>query len=329
MAKRDPKRERALLRLRRHGRLASADDGDVLVRASVGPEGEAVAVWTAAADREALTSVTVQPGWATFPDPRAAYPAGTRVTVQSAAGLREVRIAAMPLAHVTAQPLPGGRMLLVGARCRWRPEGPDRNAIVYDAEGAPVGEHVFGDGIQHLLTTPSGGIWAGYFDEGVFGNKGWGGPGPAPVGSCGLIRFGPGGEQEWRFGGPDGVPYIDDCYALNVAGETVWACYYSDFPLVRVRDGRITVWSNDLARGAQALLADDHRVALIGGYGGRHNRVVAGELGDDALRETRRFRLALPDGRPLSARARVVGRGPDLHVFYGTEWYRLSLDDIP
>ncbi|BCJ46980.1 hypothetical protein GCM10010168_35000 [Actinoplanes ianthinogenes] len=310
------------------GRLVPAEDGDVLVSVSVGPAGEAVALWTATTDHGALTSVTTSPGWATFPDARAARPAGARVTVHTPDGTRVVRIPSMPLAHATAQPLPDGRILVVAARCRWRPDGPDHNAIVYDPTGAPVSRHVFGDGIEHVYTTPSGGAWAGYFDEGVYGNYGWAGPGPSPVGDCGLIRFGPDGALDWRFDELDDLPFIDDCYALNVTGETAWACYYSGFPLVRVQDGRATVWRNDLAHGARALLVGDGRVALAGGYRGDRDRLVVAELGDGVLHETGRYRLTLPGGDPLPDGARLVGRGPDLHVFAGPDWYRLRIDAV-
>src|SRR5262249_21153055 len=179
-----------VLPLRRHGRVTAADDGDALLSVSVGPAGEAVALWAAPADQEALTSGTVQPQWGSFRDARAARPAGARITLQRPGLSEAVRIAEMPLAHATVQPLPGNRFLAVAARCRWRPEGPDRNALVYDPDGAVVAEYTYGDGIENVLTTPSGNAWVGYFDEGVYGNYGWGVPGPEPLGSCGLARFG-------------------------------------------------------------------------------------------------------------------------------------------
>ena len=61
---------------------------------------------------------------------------------------------------------------MAGARCRRRPEGPNRNAVLYDADGQVVSEHVLGDGIAHLLATSTGQVWAGYFDEGIYGNYG-------------------------------------------------------------------------------------------------------------------------------------------------------------
>ena len=58
-------------------------------------------------------------------------------------------------------------------RCRWRRDGPDRNAVLYDADGQVVSEHVLGDGIGHVLATSTGQVWVGYFDEGIYGNYGW------------------------------------------------------------------------------------------------------------------------------------------------------------
>ncbi|GAA4934896.1 hypothetical protein [Actinoplanes utahensis] len=315
------------LELRRHGGLTVPRDGDVLLALSVGPAGEAVTLWCAEADRDGVNSVTVQPGWATFPDARSARPAGARIAVHSPDAVTTVvDVAALAVAHATVQPLPGGRFLVVGARCRWRPEGPDRNAIVYGPDGGRLSEHTLGDGIEHLLTTPSGQIWAGYFDEGVYGNCGWGGPGPEPLGESGLVRFGPGGEPAWEFPGDKA---IDDCYALNVSGETAWACYYTDFPVVRVSDGAVTTWANGLATGVKGLIADGSRVGLIGGYRAYLDRVVVASLGDGVLHETGRYRLVLPGGDLLPDRFRTVARGPDLHLFVGADWYRLTLDDLP
>ena len=96
--------------------------------------------------------------------------------------------------------MPGGRFLVAGARCRWRPDGPDRNAVLYDADGQVVSEHVRGDGIAHVLATSTGQVWAGYFDEGIYGNYGWGrADNQEPVGAYGIVRFSPGLEPAWYF----------------------------------------------------------------------------------------------------------------------------------
>jgi hypothetical protein len=244
-----------VLPVRRHG-VIDGHDGDVLVCASVGPAGEVVAVWTAPEGPEAVTATTVSAAGASFPDPGAARPVAARITVHTPDLAAVTPIADLALAHITVQPMPGGRFLVAGTRCRWRPEGPDRNAVLYGADGQVVSEHVLGDGIAHVLATSTGQVWAGYFDEGIYGNYGWGrADSEEPVGAYGIVRFSPGLEPAWHYpkyaeAGPWDA--ISDCYALNVDDTSTWACYYSDFPVVCIRDGAVTGWRNEI-KGASAL----------------------------------------------------------------------------
>ncbi|WP_216211078.1 hypothetical protein [Amycolatopsis aidingensis] len=316
---------------RHHAQLVPPQQGDVRVSASVGPSGEVVALWSAGKDLAALTSTTTQPGWATFPDPQAPRPAAARVTVHAPDMAIAARIPSLPLAHPSVQPLPDGQVLVVGARCRWRPDGPDRNAIVYDSTGTVLTEQTLGDGIEHVQTTRGGEIWVGYFDEGVYGNYGWGDEdSEPPVGACGLIRYSAAFTQEWRY--PSHVDNtwgaISDCYALNVADDTAWTCYYTDFPIVRIHNDTMTGWHNDIP-GAKALVVGGFRIALYGGYGPDHDKLVVGILSGDRLHVTGEYRLVQPDGRPVPPTAHVVGRGPDLHLVVDDNWWRLDLDDIP
>jgi hypothetical protein len=240
-------------------------------------------------------------------------------------------IAQLPLAHPSVQPLPDDRLLVVAARCRWRPDGPDRNAIVYGADGRPVAEHTVGDGIEHVLVSRSGHVWIGYFDDGVGGNYGWGdGGAPEPLGAAGLVRFTPELEADWWYPGTVGRSwgFFMDCYPLNVDAVTVWACYYTDFPVVRVTGGVVTGWHNTLVRGVEALAVSGTTVALFGGYGPDYDRLVVATFGDDDLHQVGEYRVALPDGSPVPAATYVIGRGADLHLISGTEWCRLRLDDV-
>jgi hypothetical protein len=66
-----------------------------------------------------------------------------------------------PLAVTHVQPLPGGKVLVVCART----PGAD-TAEVWDGNGHLEHAGLIGDAIEHLLSTPSGAIWTGYFDEG-------------------------------------------------------------------------------------------------------------------------------------------------------------------
>ncbi|WP_329432032.1 MULTISPECIES: hypothetical protein [unclassified Streptomyces] len=318
------------LALRHHAVIAGAP-GEKQIAASVGPDGQVIALWSKPRDLPGLSATTTNAGGATFPEPRATKAVDTHVSIHAPHRTASVELSGLKLAHVTVQPLPGDRVLVVGARARWRPEGADRNAIVYDADGHLVAEATLGDGISHVFATHTGDIWVGYFDEGVYGNLGWGNPGtPAPIGEYGLIRFSSDLETQWRFPSHTSEPWgaISDCYALNIDGDTAWACYYTDFPIVSVRDGVVTSWRNSVA-GATALAVKDARVALLGGYGPHHDRLSVGTLDSEDLRVTDEYRIVLPDGRPLPMRTQVIGRGPDLHVLSGDDWYRLGLEDIP
>jgi hypothetical protein len=334
--KRDEKRRAEVMALpvlpvRRHGVITADDAGDVLVATSIGPNGEAIALWTSPEGLTALTATTTQPGWASFPDPRASRPAAARVTVHRSGPETSVTFVDLPLAHPTLQVLPDDRVLVVAARCRWRPDGPDRNAIIYDTDGRVVAEGTVGDGIEHVLVSRSGHIWVGYFDEGVYGNYGWGDAGaPPPLGAPGLVRFSPDLEPDWRY--PTNVePWgaISDCYALNIDGDTAWACYYTDFPVVRVQAGTVMGWRNTIAHGARALAVADPNIAMCSGYGPNRDVLVIASRGQDQLHKLSEYRLVLPDGSPLPATVQAIGRGADLHLINEGEWYRLDLDDLP
>ena len=319
------------LEVRRHG-VIDGRDGDVRVCASVGPAGEVVAVWTTAEDLEAVTSTTLSAGGASFPDPRAARAVTARVTVHAPGLAAVMRIQELALAHITVQPLPGVRFLVVGARCRWRRDSPDRNAVLYDADGQVVSEHVLGDGIAHVLATSTGQVWVGYFDEGIYGNYGWGeADSEEPVGAYGIVRFSPGLEAAWHYPKYTEVgPWdaVSDCYALNVDDACAWACYYADFPVVCIRDGNVTGWDNEV-KGAGALAVTDRTVALFGGYGPDYDRLALTELGAGRAEPAGQYRIVLSDREPLPPGTQIIGRGSRLHFLTGTNWYQLEVGEIP
>jgi hypothetical protein len=310
------------------GAITAPRDGDVRICASVGPAGEVIAVWAAAPDLEAATSRTVSPAGAAFPDARSPRSLDVRVTVQRAdGGVAVTSIAGLSVANITAQPLPGGRILIVGVRSYWRPEGADRNAVVFDADGSVLAEEVLGDGISHVLTDSAGRVWVGYFDEGVYGNYGWGGRDSSePVGSCGLVRFSPDLRPEWRYASTTSpFGFINDCYALNVDGATAWACYDSAFPIVRINNDVLAGWRNDTVTGVKALAVAGDGAALYAGYRADRNRLVVGELGGSAFEPNGEYRVVLPGSADMPSGMQVIGRGPSLHFLTDSAWYQLRL----
>jgi hypothetical protein len=67
------------------------------------------------------------------------------------------------------QPLPGGQVLIVAART---PPGQD-NAEIWSGDGRLERSGLIGDAVEHVLTTASGKIWAGYFGEAIGGSGLW------------------------------------------------------------------------------------------------------------------------------------------------------------
>jgi hypothetical protein len=295
---------------------------DRLVTASVGPDGDVYALWSSPRGAAGLASQTHG-----LPNPRTAEPVAAVVTAHGSEARVVARIRDLELARPMIQPLPSDRVLLVGARASWQPDGPDPNAVIIDPDGRPLQQATLGDGIASIQTTPSGAVWVGYFDEGVYGNLGWNGPGPAPIGRAGIARFDTDLVRRWEFPSDVDNPWssVDDCYALNVADEVAWACYYSDFPVVRIEEGRVAGWRNTV-RGARALAVDDRgKILLAGGFGPDRDRLVEGRLADGDLEVINESRLTLPGGAELPSQAIVAGRGPDLFVIVGRDCYRTTL----
>lgn len=159
--------------------------------------------------------------------------------------------------------LPDGSVLLVQSRCVRRPFVPVRdNAQVFDASGQALRSFKIGDGVQHLAVDEPGTIWVGYFDEGIYSGD--------PLSAGGLVRFDEYGRQLWTYRPPSGFDHIAACYALNVSARTVWAYYYTGFPLVRITDTATTPFPSGPVRGARGVLVHGSVVVFIGGYGKPH-----------------------------------------------------------
>ncbi|NUQ91003.1 MAG: hypothetical protein HOQ43_21380 [Glycomyces artemisiae] len=306
-------------------RLTPPRPGDVLLTAHVGPAGEAVTLWGPDALAERIFGYVEYANGVRSPASQVP-PWSARVVVAAPDGRQTVtEIDGMTLAFPNLQPLPGGRLLIVGTRCRVSAGIAEHNAVVIDPAGRIARTGTFGDGIADVQTTPSGRIIAAYFDEGVFGNNGWGGTGaPEPIGAPGLVEFDSDLRQVWSYSFDDPeAPWIGDCYALNLIDETVWVSVYPDFPLVRIDKQRVTMWQNDVAAGAHGFLIDDGAAGWIGGYGAGPDTLTTGTLIESGtvLRET--FHIGTDDGCDFAA---TFARGMRLHRFTDTgDWFVLDL----
>ncbi|HUS34759.1 MAG TPA: hypothetical protein VM680_05350 [Verrucomicrobiae bacterium] len=294
-----------------------------IISASIGPHGEACLLLTAPENEAIAYGRKEQKGFASFPlsIARKYFPA-TFIRYDGNL-LQQTPIAAVQQAFPSVQPLTNQEILIIGARCDFRNGKPEKNATVFDGAGNALRQFVLGDGIQDVQTTKDGMIWVSYFDEGIFGNYGW----SEPIGAPGLVCFDATGRKLWEFKAPEGFDAMADCYAMNVADDSVWACYYTDFPVVNIDAQRnVRAWANEFA-GATAMAVDERRVVLWGGYGEEGSRCVSQNFGDRKLEKAKKVPLRFPAGVEAK-NVRLIGRGSALHLFDGCRWYVWKLQEL-
>lgn len=231
-----------------------------------------------------------------------------------------------------------GRWLVVACRTDSTP-----NARVLAPDGTCQARIMLGDGIEHVGVDRNGDIWVGWFDEGIFGNDEWCMPGEAwPPSSRGMARFTAGGHYRPLSDLPERAGMIADCYALTIADEGVWACPYTDFPLLHMSaHGPVRWWSNTVA-GAKALAVSKGRVLLAGGYGEKANQLVLmaldGEGDGEPARTLAKGTLPLvrhvpqpgepahlAEHHPWAYPDLLAGRGDTIHLVQDETWYRWRL----
>jgi hypothetical protein len=276
----------------------------------------------AVARRPSTEALTEQQGGAIFPKSVLVNPADYVVLRSHRGQLRTVEVRGVPIVVSFVQPFPGG-LLLAGARCQWRPAGPEENVLVVDWNGRVERTFTIGDGVQDVRATPEGDVWVSYFDEGVFGNYGWNSPGPEPIGAHGLVGFDPRGSVRFTYdAAAAGTDWISDVYASNLDEDgALWVYFYSEFPIVRIVAGGYRMWKLGVA-GARALAVHEGRALLFGDYSERSlGRLVA--LGSETAQVVEEVLVRDDRGRPLDA-ARVYGRGRSLFFLEGSRAFVLS-----
>jgi hypothetical protein len=293
-----------------------------IISSSAGPNGDAVLLAVEKKfEKDPFGKNKQKFGIFPLTKPRRAYPA---VFIRcDGRSTQKTELADVGIAYPFIQPLPGGEILIVGGRCDFRNGDPEQNAAVYGPDGALRRQFVLGDVINGVQTTSDGMIWVAYFDEGVFGNFGW----KKPMGAAGLVCFDRFGKIKWNYQPPAGFDIIVDCYSFNVCADSVWACYYTDFPLVRIDSRKqVRAWKNTVA-GASALAVNSDHILLWGGYGEKHARCVLQNIQGDSLANPVQLCLTLPFGVNALG-ATIVGRGSVLHAFSERTWFTFDLAEV-
>ncbi|MBV8650453.1 MAG: hypothetical protein JO255_03235 [Alphaproteobacteria bacterium] len=258
------------------------------------------------------------------------FPPGTMARFSAFDGKAETSVFQFPLDHPFPRfdRLDAQHWLVVAARCA---DG-EANARLFDEQGSVTRRFCLGDGIKHVQCDGARRIWVGYFDEGVFGNQGWKPNTSLDAPMLGLNRFDENGLMTWAHTDHE----LYDCYAMNVMPDAVWACYYSNFPILRIDgDGHTRLWESDKA-GASLLAVDGEHVVLLSGYGeaastgwlARLTHEVSPSKPTHYKTETLgafHFDLQGKDPRTLDYRGM---RGDKLHFVDEGNWYVLSVSDV-
>ncbi len=158
----------------------------------------------------------------------------------------------------------------------------------------------------------------------MFGNYGW----QEPVGAAGLVCWDALGGRLYEYDPPAGTDAICDCYALNVtADDEIWLCYYTEFPLVRLRrNGDASVWQSQVG-GSDAFAIHDRFVLFRGGYSQRDIYQLF-ELKDDGSMIQRSFFTFMDDSGKRLQNVHAFARGPFLYLRQGVRCYRADVREL-
>jgi hypothetical protein len=308
----------------------AAPTGFEFVTANVSAGGEGLFLFIGDDADGDVRGTTTSPGFATFPKPRMPTPKPFKLAIHRFGALSWIDLPLSDISFPNVELFPDGRILLAASRCAWRsPDDFDRNGMIIDPVRGTTNRILLGDGIQHIGIDALGRIWVGYFDEGVFGNFGWGHPGPSGPGAGGLVCFNDNGGVLWRFNRDDGEAFIDDCYAMNSTRDEIWIFYYSDFRICRMgSDFSQTFYKPKGIEGSHALAVSKDAVLLSGQSREARDTFYLMRRIEDRLTSPRKLRLQLPKDHGRLDDAKVIGQGEDVNVITEAGWFQLSIGEL-
>lgn len=194
-------------------------------------------------------------------------------------------------------------------------------ADLCDGAGRLVKTLDLGDASNDVQTTPNGKIWVSYFDEGVYGGG---------IGSQqGVVCFNPSGHPIFKyfdFAKENELPFIDDCYAMNVISEDeVWLSYYSAFPLVSIRDFQLhQVW-NDFGPIDKAFAVFESDVVFPKCYTRIHegrSQLLRRTLAESP--QTEPLEATDDEGGIIGGQFKAAARGSQFYLWTETALYELA-----
>ncbi|PFH81984.1 hypothetical protein [Bacillus sp. AFS088145] len=224
--------------------------------------------------------------------------------------IKKIYLPKVKNSYTYAQPM-DDNWLLVSSRTDYEDE---LNATIYDTYGNFLEKFSLDDAIEDVQTTKSSNIWVSYFDENM---------------DSGLSCFNNKGQLSFKFNEFVGqtnkqLPYIADCYALNVTSdETVFIYYYSDFPLVKLTNNSFEIIKNIPIKGSSAIAIHEDYALFEHGYG-QKGKMHLYSMRNKSLKN---FNLLNKIGKVLNYDY-AVGRGSKLYLIKDKDVYLLNLEDF-
>ena len=233
-----------------------------------------------------------------------------------------------PIRFPKVAPFPDGRLLIADLISPFREgQAPGKNAVVLNSDLEPVNSFHIGSSIEDIQIDQSSRIWVSFFDEGVFGNHGWGYGEKNRLGAGGLICLSVTGELLWEHNSPKSSELIDDCYALNVTGTQANFYFYSAFKLGQNSALGVSEYYDIPLSGCHAFALDGSRFVFSGEY--RESPTNFTLLEFPEFRHSK-VKPVVPKPHSFeSARKAVSGRGKWLHVVTNDLWLGYHMDDLP
>jgi len=252
-----------------------------------------------------------------------------KLIVQGKHTNQEITIDKINFTYPLVDLLADGRVVIVGARTQWRSKDDyDLNGLIFNPSSGERIEFLAGDGIENLSVDSKSRIFISYFDEGVFGNNGWGGPGPVGPGAGGLCCFDDKGDIEWQFNSVDGTgEFISDCYALNVCGVHAYIYYYTDFSLCEIDPEFSTKYWNPNLSGCRNFAIDKNLVVFSGQYDDPSTKFYLQKRLPNRLSKAIPLSVELEFGE-LEKPSKTICRGHNIHHFNKEGWFRSSISHL-
>jgi hypothetical protein len=303
--------------------------GFAAVRTFVSVNGEGLVFYVEDRSSEYVDQKVELEGGVVAPTVHTEEPIHGRLLILSDVVRRIIDVPRLNLAFPELDVFPDGRVLIAAARSAWRAEDDfDYNGMIVDPEMDIFRDVLLlGDGVLDVAVDSSGRVWAAYFDEGIFGNFGWGHPGPDPVGASGLNCFTDYGSLIWSFPVDDEGP-MTECYAMNVSEDRVAIyTYYSEFKLCRISPDFETEFFETELQGCRHFAISDSHVLFTGQWNDEIDSGYVGRLENGRVCGVEKIKFSLPGGLKLTE-GQFVGRGAKLHFFDEKSWYSLRIDAV-